>query len=92
MRKKIRTKGKLKFSRYFQDLEKGDSVAVVREPAVQSSFPVRLQGRTGLVETKRGKVYIIKIKDQNKEKNFLIEPIHLKKINVKNNQIGKVKI
>ena len=79
-RKPIRTRGKLSFSRYFQNLKKGDSVAVIKESAVQSSFPTRLQGRTGLIEGKRGKSYIIKLKDQSKEKRFLIEPIHLKKI------------
>ena len=83
MKKKVRTKGKLQFSRYFQELEKGDFVAIVRNPAVQSGFPTRLQGRTGLVEGKRGKACIIRIKDQAKEKKFLIEPIHLKKIKVK---------
>ncbi|MBU4070066.1 MAG: 50S ribosomal protein L21e [Nanoarchaeota archaeon] len=80
VKKKIRTKGKIQFSRYFQKLEKGDSVAVVKEPAIPSSFPKRLQGRTGLVEEKRGKAYIIKLKDQKKEKKFIIDPIHLKKI------------
>ena len=79
-RKPVRTRGKLKLRRYFQDLEKGDSVAVIREPAVQSSFPTRLQGKTGLIEEKQGKAYIVNIKDQHKEKKFLIEPIHLKKI------------
>lgn len=79
-RKKIRTRGKLQLSRYFQELRNGDSVAVVREASVQSKFPKRIQGRTGCVEAKRGKAYIVKIKDQNKEKKFLIEPIHLKKI------------
>jgi large subunit ribosomal protein L21e len=79
-RKPIRTRGKLSFSRYFQNLKKGDFVAVIKELTVQSSFPTRLQGRTGLVEGKRGKSYIIKIKDQSKEKRFLIEPIHLKKM------------
>ena len=79
-RKLIRTRGKVQLSRYFQELKKGESVAVVREPAVQSSFPERLQGRTGVVEGRRGKSYIVKIKDLSKEKNFLIEPIHLKKI------------
>jgi large subunit ribosomal protein L21e len=83
MKKNIRTRGKLQFSRYFQELEKGDFVAVVREPAVQSSFPTRLQGRTGIVEGRRGKSFIVKIKDINKEKEFLIEPIHLKKIKLK---------
>jgi len=78
--KKIRTRGKLKLSRYFQELKKGEKVAVIIESAVQSSFPTRLQGRTGTIEEKRGKSYLIKIKDQNKEKKFIIEPIHLKKI------------
>ena len=79
-RKKVRTRGKLQLSRYFQELGKGDSVAVVRERSVNFSFPKRLQGRTGSIEEKRGKAYMVKIKDHNKEKKFLIEPIHLKKI------------
>ena len=80
MKKKVRTRGKIKFSRYFQKLQEGESVAVVIEPSVKSSFPKRLQGRTGKIEEKRGKAYFVKIKDQKKEKKFLIEPIHLKKI------------
>jgi len=81
-RKKARTKGKLQLSKYFQELKKGDSVAIVREYSIKSVFPKRLQGRVGIVEDKRGKSYIIKIKDQNKEKTFLIAPIHLKKIKI----------
>lgn len=79
-RKKVRTRGKIQLSRYFQELNIGDAVAVVREKAIQSRFPEKLQGRTGVVESKRGKFYVVKIKDQNKEKKFIIEPIHLKKI------------
>ena len=79
-RKSIRTRGKLQLSRYFQELKQGERVAVVREPAVQPSFPKRLQGKTGMVEGKRGRAYIVQIKDQDKEKKFIIKPIHLKKI------------
>ncbi len=79
-KKNIRTRGKLQFSRYFQDLKKGDYVMVSKEKSVQSNFPKRLQGRTGIIEEKRGKNYIVNIKDGNKNKKFLIEPIHLKKI------------
>ncbi|KKL64656.1 hypothetical protein LCGC14_2162830 [marine sediment metagenome] len=82
-KKKVRTRGKIRLSRYFQEMKKGDFVAIVREPSVQSSFPVRIQGRTGKVESRRGKAYMINLRDQNKEKKFLIEPIHLKKIKVK---------
>ena len=81
-RKKVRTRGKLSLSRYFQELKKGEPVAVVIESAVQSSFPANLQGRTGFVEGKRGSSYLVRIKTQNKEKIFLIKSIHLKKIKV----------
>lgn len=81
-KKSVRTKGKLQLSKYFQKLEKGDFVSVVKEPAVQSNFPVRLQGRSGVIEGKRGRTCIVKLKDQAKEKKFLIEPIHLKKIKI----------
>ncbi|MGY4884259.1 MAG: 50S ribosomal protein L21e [Nanobdellota archaeon] len=79
-RKSIRTRGKLQFSRYFQDLKKGDFVTVVAEASLNPTFPKRLQGRTGIVEGKRGRSYCVKIKDQTKEKEFIISPIHLKKI------------
>ena len=79
-RKPIRTRGKLQLSRYFQELDKGDIVAISREPSVLTNVPIRLQGITGVVEGNRGKACIVKIKDGNKEKRILIEPIHLKKI------------
>jgi len=79
-KKKIREKGKLQLSKYFQELNNGDFVAIVKEPSVQAKFPERIQGRTGIIEGKRGMSYIIKIRDQEKEKKFLIAPIHLKKI------------
>ncbi len=85
-KKKIRRKGKLQLSKYFQEFNDGDFVAVVKEPSIQTRFPGRIQGRTGLVEGKRGRSYIIKIKDQEKEKKFLIAPIHLKRIKIQKSQ------
>lgn len=86
MRKKpSREKGKLKFGRYFQEFKEGDKVAFVRELSILSNVPSRYQGRTGIIESRRGKAYFVKIKDLNKEKSFLIEPIHLRKI------VGKLK-
>ena len=79
-KKSVRSRGKLQLSKYFQEFKDGESVAVIREVSVNSNFPKRLQGRTGKIEGKRGKIYMVKIKDQEKEKRFLIEPIHLKKI------------
>ncbi|MBU1129450.1 MAG: 50S ribosomal protein L21e [Nanoarchaeota archaeon] len=79
-RKKIRTRGKLQLSRYFQRLKQGETVSVVAERALQPRFPKTLNGRTGVVEEKRGRSYVVKINDKNKEKTYIIEPIHLKKI------------
>ena len=78
--KGTRERGKIKLSRYFQKLNIGDRVNVVREHAISSTFPIRLQGRTGIVEEKRGREFIIRLKDLNKEKRFIIHPVHLKKL------------
>jgi ribosomal protein L21E len=79
-RKPVRTRGKIQLSRYFQNLKEGDSVAIVNESSLKSAFPKRLQGRTGIVQKRIGKSYLVNIKDQNKEKQFIIQAIHLKKI------------
>ena len=79
-RKKIRTRGKIQLSRYFQNLKEGDNVSVVRDVSIDSNFPKRMQGRTGIVVEKRGRAYVVRIMDHDKEKKFIIEPIHLKKI------------
>jgi ribosomal protein L21E len=79
-RKKVRGRGKIKLSEYFKELKEGDRVSIVREQSLQPSFPKRIQGKSGVIETKRGKSFIVKLSDQNKEKRFIIEAIHLKKL------------
>jgi large subunit ribosomal protein L21e len=78
------TRGKLNLSEYFKELKEGDKVALVRNSAVnQICFHKRMQGRTGEVVGKRGRSYIVKVKDLNMEKTFIIPPIHLKRIGAK---------
>ena len=79
-RKPVRTRGKIPLSKYFQRLKVGDSVAITRERSLSVNFPTSLQGRTGSIIDKRGKAYIIKIKGRVKDKEYLIEPVHLTKI------------
>jgi len=78
--KKIREKGKIKLSRMFQELKSGDTVAIKRELAVPCNFPARIQGMTGIIDKKRGMSYIVKIKDLNKEKQYIIKSVHLLKL------------
>ncbi len=86
-RKKIREAGKISFSRAFQEFNAGDNVSVVIEKAKQPVFPKRIQGRCGIVEKKRGRSFVIKINDSGKEKKFIINPLHLKKINAGSDQL-----
>ncbi len=78
--KSVRTKGKLQLGKYFQKLEVGDYVSVIKENSVVANFPNRIQGKTGIVEGKKGRSYVVRINGQRKNKKFLIQPIHLKKI------------
>ncbi len=78
--KRIESKARPGLNRIFQEFREGEPVAVVKEPSVSSKFPLRIQGLTGTVKDKRGKSYIVEIKTQNKAKQFLIEPVHLKRI------------
>ena len=81
--KSIRSRGKISFTKYFQKFSEGDSVAIVKDLAVQSpGFPDRIQGRTGKVIGKRGNSYVVIIKDFNREKTYIVRPVHLKKIEV----------
>ena len=71
---------KEKITRIFQELSEGDRVSVIREISEVASFPKKIQGRTGTIEKRRGKAYIVKISDGNKIKEYIIEPVHLKKL------------
>lgn len=78
--KRIRERGKLPLSRYFQDLRQGDKVAVVRDLSQPAAFPERIQGLTGTVKEKRGNSYVLEIMQGRQLKKFIISPVHLKKI------------
>ena len=79
-RKKIRQRGKLSLSKYFQKFNEGERVCVIMEHSQDPKFPKRIQGLSGVVAGKRGRSYLIKIKDGNKEKTYIIKPVHLKKL------------
>jgi len=81
--KRLRSKGKISFTRYFQIFKPGDAVAVIRELSIKFGYPKKLQGRTGKVIERRGAAYEVEIKDLNKPKRYLIRPVHLQRIQSK---------
>lgn len=79
-KKPIREKGKIQLSKRFQEFEKGQDVAIVIEQSISTNVPKRMQGRTGKIKEKKGSHYVVNILDQKKPKEYIINPIHLKKI------------
>lgn len=76
----VRSRGKLQLSEYFKNLKIGDNVAVVTQQNIPSAYPKRIVGKSGKIIGIRGKSMRIKIMDGNLEKEFIIKPIHLKKL------------
>ncbi|MEM4336482.1 MAG: 50S ribosomal protein L21e [Candidatus Woesearchaeota archaeon] len=80
MTKERRTKGKISITRYFQDLNAGDKVALKAEPAYQKGmYDLKFHGKIGIISRKIGRCYEVKIKD-GKIKKLIVHPVHLKKV------------
>ncbi|MFH0712207.1 MAG: 50S ribosomal protein L21e [archaeon] len=80
LRKHVRENGKVRLSGYFKKFDDGSRVGVVMDCGVRASFPRRLRGMSGEVAGSRGNFKLIKIKDGNKLKTFVIHPVHLRKL------------
>lgn len=56
-------------TRMIQRFEKGDKVHIIVDPSIHKGQPHhRFHGKTGEVIGKRGKCYLISVRDGNKEK------------------------
>jgi len=72
---------KIAITKYLQEFKIGSKVVVQPNPSSHKGMPYkRFIGKVGIVEDKKGKSYIIKIKDDNKEKIIISRPEHLKAI------------
>lgn len=84
-KKNYKQKGKISIRNYLQVLNIGDKVVLKAEPAVQKGMYFRrFHGKTGSVIGKQGTNYKINIKDNNKEKEILVHPVHLRKCQKEN--------
>ncbi|MBS3150467.1 50S ribosomal protein L21e [Candidatus Woesearchaeota archaeon] len=80
LKKNIKQRGKISFSRYFQTFSENDRVYLNAEPAVQEGiyFP-RFHNKVGTIKGKKGRCYEVQIKDGKKQKMLIVHPVHLKK-------------
>lgn len=78
--KERRQSGKISVTRYMQTFKIGEKVNLIVEPAVQKGmYHPRFMGKSGFVTAKRGKCYIVSIKDIGKEKTVIVHQVHLKR-------------
>lgn len=81
LRKNVAERGKLRIRNFLQTFKTGDRVTLVAEPSIQSGMHhPRFQGRTGTITAKQGNCYKILIKTGNKIKNFIVHPVHLRRV------------
>ena len=78
-RHKFKASRKLKITDVLKELSIGEKVAIVTNPSYHYGMPFRrFHGKVGEVIGKRGRSYLVKFKDGNKEKVQIIAPAHLK--------------
>lgn len=63
-----------------QNYEIGDVVDIVIDPSVQKGQPhFRFHGKTGRITERRGRSYVISLKDLNKDKTIISRIDHFRK-------------
>jgi len=80
-RKKLKQKARPAITRFLQDFDIGQNVVITLEPSSHKGMPFpRFKGKMGKIVEKRGRSYVVNIKDGNKIKQIISRPEHLKAI------------
>ena len=80
-REKFRKTGRVRINRYIKQFNSGDKVVIDIESASSKGMPFRrFQGLVGKIIEKRGRSYVVEIKDGNKTKTVIANPEHLKSL------------
>ena len=79
LRRRKSEKSQLNISRVMHDYSEGDRVAIVLDGGQQSGMPHRrFHGRTGFIQQRQGRAWIVSVKDGNMSKTVVARPEHLR--------------
>jgi len=79
LKKSVRARGISPVSRAIQDFENGQMVHIVLDPSIHKGRPnIKFQGKTGKVAGRRGRAFLLQVKDGNAMKTVISLPEHLK--------------
>ncbi|MGC9515383.1 50S ribosomal protein L21e [Methanocrinis sp.] len=77
--KSVRARGISPVSRAIQDFNDGDMVHIVLDPSIHRGMPnPKFHGKTGKVLGRRGRAYLLEVRDGNAKKTVISLPEHLK--------------
>lgn len=79
--KHVRQRGLPPVSRIIQDFGPGTRVTIVLDPSIVKGQPhSRYHGRTGVVAEKRGRAYVVEVRDGGSTKKIISRPEHLRAV------------
>ena len=79
LRRKPRERGKTGLSKILHEYKPGEKVVIKINPSVHKGMPHRrYHGRVGVITDKRGRAYVIQVKQGNATKEIITRPEHLK--------------
>jgi large subunit ribosomal protein L21e len=77
-KKSVRERGLRSITRYVREFEIGERVHIKIDSASQKGRPhPRFHGRTGKIIDRRGRAYIVEVRDGGKFKKLIVNPEHL---------------
>ncbi len=77
--KSVRARGISPVSRAIQDFDEGQMVHIILDPSIHKGMPnPKFHGKTGKVAGKRGRAFLLKVRDGNAMKTVIALPEHLK--------------
>ena len=75
-------KDKITVNQFLEQFSEGEKVLIKIEPASHKAMPhPRFKGKNGLVTGKRGRSYLVEIRDGGLKKTIITTPEHLRHIN-----------
>jgi large subunit ribosomal protein L21e len=78
LKKTVREKGLSPITRALQEFMDGDIVNIDLDPSIQNGMPhPKFHGRTGTVVQRRGRAYMVEVRDGGLMKEVIALPEHL---------------
>lgn len=78
LKKKPRDRGLLPLSKLLYEYKVGEKVVIRIEPSIHKGMPhPRYQGKVGVVQQRRGRAYVVDIKEGTTIKRLIARPEHL---------------